>query len=66
MAQSKELVYTVKIKTEGGDLVEKQVSTLNELEQSAKDVEEALKKAPLGSQEWKDLNKNLSGSNNGR
>lgn len=59
---NKELVYTVKLKTEGGELVEKQVTTMAELEQSVKDVEEALKTAPMGSKQWQDLNTQLGNS----
>jgi hypothetical protein len=53
---SKELVYTVKIQTEGGDLVEKTAKSANELRESYSSLTKAISEQPIGSEKWNQLN----------
>ena len=56
---SKELVYTVKIQTEGGDIVEKTAKSANDLRESYNSLQKAVSEQPLGSEKWQELNSAL-------
>jgi hypothetical protein len=56
---SKELVYTVKIQTEGGDIVEKTAKSANDLRESYNSLQKAVSEQPLGSDKWQELNSAL-------
>lgn len=53
---NKELVYTVKIVDETGNIVEVLAQDVKTLNKSVKDLENELKGTELGSEQWKDLN----------
>lgn len=61
MAQ-KELVYKVKIVDETGNIVDTLASDINTLNKSVKDLENELDNTELGSEHWKDLQKELKNS----
>jgi len=50
----KEILFKVKVQDDTDGFVDKTVSSLEDLEQAAKDAEDALKKAPLGTKAFKD------------
>lgn len=61
MAQ-KELVYKVKVVNEAGQVVETLAQDINTLNKSVKDLENELNNTELGSEQWKDLQKELKNS----
>lgn len=56
MAKTKELEFRVKVVNESGDVVEKTVKNINDLEEALKGTQDALKNADIGSDKWKSLN----------
>jgi hypothetical protein len=55
MAKNKEITFKVKV-VEDGQVIDKTVNSVNELEEAAKNARDALAKAPVGSKEFKELN----------
>jgi len=62
MANQKELVFTLKFRTENDEILERQATTLKDIKKSVADLEDELQNTDLGSEQWKELNANLEDS----
>jgi ABC-type transporter Mla subunit MlaD len=62
MANQKELVFTLKFRTEDDQILEKSATTLKDIKKSISDLEDELQNTDLGSEQWKELNQNLEES----
>jgi len=54
--KTKDIEFRVKVINESGDVVEKTVKNINDLEEALKGTQDALKNADIGSAKWKELN----------